>query len=68
MFPAHTAGEGEGREGSRNAGARHLLKATEREKRAQADHLVTRLAAREETREGLRRATRLWAIDPAASA
>ena len=68
MFPAHTAGEGEGREGSRNAGARHLLKATEREKRAQADHLVTRLAAREETRESLRRATLLRAVDPAASA
>lgn len=68
VFPAQTAGEGEGRQGSRDAGARHLLKATEREKRAQADHLVTRPAARKETRESLRRATLLRAVDPAASA
>lgn len=68
VFPAQTAGEGEGRQGSRDAGARHLLNATEREKRAQADHLVTRPAAREETRESLRRATLLRAVDPAASA
>lgn len=68
VFPAQTAGECEGREGSRNAGARHLLKVKEREKRAQVDHLVTRPTAREETREGLRRATHLWAVDPAASA
>lgn len=64
-FPAHSAGEGEGREGSWDTGARHLLKATEREKRAQADHLLTRSAAREETWDRLRRATRLWAVDPA---
>ena len=53
-FPAQSAGEGEGREGSWDTGARHLLKDTEREKRAQGDHLLTRTAAREETRQAPR--------------
>lgn len=53
-FPAQTAGEGEGREGSWDTGARHLLKATEREKRAQEDHLLTGTAAQEETCDRLR--------------